>query len=118
MLFTALVHYHLHSIICVCIFVYLCVIVVCTEPAPDWADVNFGVFICIECSGIHRSLGAHLTKVKSVNLDEWSEEHVKVHYYVPDVTYCVICNVYACRVCLCVCVCVCERERERERERE
>ena len=46
---------------------------------PDWADINFGVFICIECSGIHRSLGAHLTKVKSVNLDEWSEDHVKVN---------------------------------------
>ena len=46
---------------------------------PDWADINFGVFICIECSGIHRSLGAHLTKVKSVNLDEWSEDNVKVN---------------------------------------
>ena len=46
---------------------------------PDWADINFGVFICIECGGIHRSLGAHLTKVKSVNLDEWSEDNVKVN---------------------------------------
>ena len=49
-----------------------------TRTDPDWADINFGVFICIECSGVHRSMGAHLTKVKSVNLDEWSEEHVKV----------------------------------------
>ena len=45
---------------------------------PDWADVNFGVFICIDCSGIHRSLGAHIAKVKSVRLDQWTEEHVKV----------------------------------------
>ena len=45
---------------------------------PDWADVNFGVFICIECSGIHRSLGAHIAKVKSIGLDLWSEENVQV----------------------------------------
>ena len=57
---------------------------------PDWADINFGVFICIECSGIHRSLGAHLTKVKSVNLDEWSEEHVKVNLCIIVKTFCAL----------------------------
>ena len=47
---------------------------------PEWADLNFGVFICIGCSGIHRSLGAHLSKVKSVALDEWTDENVMVMY--------------------------------------
>ncbi len=50
----------------------------CFFADPDWADISFGVFICIGCSGIHRSLGAHLCKVKSVNLDEWTDQHVKV----------------------------------------
>ena len=49
-----------------------------THTDPDWADVSFGVFICIDCSGIHRSLGAHITKVKSIGLDQWTEENVQV----------------------------------------
>ena len=45
---------------------------------PDWADISFGVFICIDCSGIHRSLGVHISKVKSIGLDQWTEENVQV----------------------------------------
>ena len=45
---------------------------------PDWADMSFGVFICIDCSGIHRSLGAHIAKVRSIGLDQWTEENVQV----------------------------------------
>lgn len=36
-----------------------------------------GVFICIRCAGIHRSLGTHISKVKSVDLDTWKEEHLR-----------------------------------------
>jgi hypothetical protein len=34
-------------------------------------------FFCITCSGIHRSLGSHVSKVRSVDLDNWSDEHVR-----------------------------------------
>jgi len=48
----------------------------CNAHAPRWASINFGVFICLRCSGFHRSLGVHISKVRSVNLDKWSLEQV------------------------------------------
>ena len=35
----------------------------------DWCSINLGVLLCIECSGIHRSLGTHISKVRSLVLD-------------------------------------------------
>ncbi|XP_057520158.1 probable ADP-ribosylation factor GTPase-activating protein AGD11 isoform X2 [Amaranthus tricolor] len=48
----------------------------CGSPEPKWVSMGVGVFICIKCSGIHRSLGVHVTKVLSVKLDDWTEEQV------------------------------------------
>ncbi|KAI0497505.1 hypothetical protein KFK09_020734 [Dendrobium nobile] len=48
----------------------------CGFPSPKWVSLSFGVFICIKCSGIHRSLGVHISKVLSVNLDEWTDHQV------------------------------------------
>ncbi|KAL2478226.1 putative ADP-ribosylation factor GTPase-activating protein AGD11 [Forsythia ovata] len=48
----------------------------CGSRDPKWVSLSFGAFICIKCSGVHRSLGAHITKVLSVKLDEWTQEQV------------------------------------------
>ncbi|BBH04238.1 ARF-GAP domain 15 protein [Prunus dulcis] len=48
----------------------------CRSKAPRWASVNLGIFICMQCSGIHRSLGVHISKVRSTTLDTWLPEQV------------------------------------------
>lgn len=45
---------------------------------PDWASLNLGALMCIECSGIHRNLGTHLSRVRSLDLDDWPIELIKV----------------------------------------
>uniref|UniRef100_A0A8C7CUZ1 Arf-GAP with coiled-coil, ANK repeat and PH domain-containing protein n=1 Tax=Oncorhynchus kisutch TaxID=8019 RepID=A0A8C7CUZ1_ONCKI len=50
----------------------------CGEPGPDWASINLGITLCIVCSGIHRSLGVHFSKVRSLTLDSWEPELVRL----------------------------------------
>ncbi|XP_048334213.2 ADP-ribosylation factor GTPase-activating protein AGD3-like isoform X3 [Ziziphus jujuba] len=47
----------------------------CGAPEPDWASLNLGILVCIECSGVHRNLGVHLSKVRSLTLDVKAWDH-------------------------------------------
>ncbi|KDN41421.1 ArfGap-domain-containing protein [Tilletiaria anomala UBC 951] len=48
----------------------------CKRNDPRWASWNLGCFLCIRCSGIHRSMGTHISKVKSIDLDIWTPEQM------------------------------------------
>ncbi|EDV20296.1 uncharacterized protein TRIADDRAFT_61222 [Trichoplax adhaerens] len=49
----------------------------CGTKRVDWASINLGIVLCIECSGVHRSLGVHISKVRSVTLDRWDSRTVE-----------------------------------------
>lgn len=45
----------------------------CDKLQPQWASPTFGIFLCINCAGIHRSLGVHISFVRSVTMDRWKD---------------------------------------------
>lgn len=50
----------------------------CGSANPDWAAINMGVLFCLRCSGVHRGLGVHVSKVRSVTLDAWAPSLISV----------------------------------------
>ena len=44
----------------------------CGDRNPEWAAVRYGALLCLQCSGVHRSLGVQVSCVRSVTMDEWS----------------------------------------------
>ncbi|KAL9695419.1 hypothetical protein quinque_014704 [Culex quinquefasciatus] len=50
----------------------------CGNSDPKWASINLGITLCIACSGVHRSLGVHYSKVRSLTLDVWEPEILRV----------------------------------------
>ncbi|KAK2069627.1 hypothetical protein P8C59_004186 [Phyllachora maydis] len=49
----------------------------CQARNPTWASWSLGVFLCMRCAAIHRKLGTHVSKVKSLSMDSWSNEQVE-----------------------------------------
>jgi hypothetical protein len=50
----------------------------CGEASPRWCSMSFGIFICLNCAGHHRSFGSHITVVKSLELDELQPSYYDV----------------------------------------
>ncbi|KAL6069563.1 ADP-ribosylation factor GTPase-activating protein [Balamuthia mandrillaris] len=49
----------------------------CGNPNPRWASLTYGNLICIRCSGVHRSMGTHISRIRSLELDSWSYNQVQ-----------------------------------------
>ncbi|KAF4518315.1 hypothetical protein B566_EDAN009103 [Ephemera danica] len=49
----------------------------CGSKNTEWSSYNIGIFVCTRCAGIHRSLGAHISKVKHLKLDRWEDSQVE-----------------------------------------
>ncbi|KAH3762050.1 ADP-ribosylation factor GTPase-activating protein AGD7 [Pelomyxa schiedti] len=52
------------------------VCVECGTANPQWASIPLGIFICYACSGIHRSFGTHISFVRSLNMDSWTQRQL------------------------------------------
>ena len=50
----------------------------CGASNPGWASWNLGIFVCMRCASLHRKLGTHISKVKSLSMDTWNAEQVEV----------------------------------------
>lgn len=49
----------------------------CGAKNPNWGDIHFGLFVCFPCAGKHRSMGTHISFVRSTTFDGWSASNLK-----------------------------------------
>ena len=50
----------------------------CGTMNPEWASLNLCIMMCIDCSGVHRNMGTHVSKVRSIKLDKWSPVSIEL----------------------------------------
>ena len=48
----------------------------CGIEKPKWASLNNGAFLCLKCAGIHRSLGADISTIRSLQIDWWTDKQI------------------------------------------
>ncbi|KAI5893992.1 ArfGap-domain-containing protein [Schizophyllum commune H4-8] len=49
----------------------------CGNPNPQWASISFAVLLCLQCAGTHRGFGVHISFVRSITMDTWTEDQLK-----------------------------------------
>ena len=49
----------------------------CPAVNPEWASVTLGILVCLDCAGHHRSLGTHVSFIRSVTMDAWTEDQLR-----------------------------------------
>lgn len=49
----------------------------CGSPSPQWASPKFGIFLCLNCAGLHRGLGVHISFVRSVTMDAFKPAEIE-----------------------------------------
>ncbi|KAG7447474.1 ArfGap-domain-containing protein [Guyanagaster necrorhizus] len=49
----------------------------CGSPNPQWASLSFAVFMCLQCAGMHRGFGVHITFVRSLSMDTWQDDQLR-----------------------------------------
>ncbi|KAL4902241.1 hypothetical protein BDW74DRAFT_65953 [Aspergillus multicolor] len=48
----------------------------CSAMNPGWASWNLGIFLCMRCAALHRKMGTHISKIKSLSMDSWASDQV------------------------------------------